>query len=123
MNEPVKSERRTSVRIGKNLILSYFLPSDRSRKFDMTQMKNLSRGGICFVTTEEFPPTTKLAVEFLTPYLTETSSLTGVVIESSAKIPGLLYETRMQFEDLTPSASAFLDEIINYFMFEEKKDE
>lgn len=123
MNEPVKNERRQYVRIGKNLILSYFLPQDPSRKFDMSQMKNLSRGGICFVTTESFPPMTRLAVEFMTPYLTETSALTGVVIESTEKIPGLLFETRMKFENLSPVATKFLEEMISYFMLEDKDNE
>ena len=123
MNEPLKNERREYVRVGKQLILSYFLPSDPSKKFDLSQMKNVSRGGICFVTTEQYLPMTCLAVELMTPYLTETSHLTGLVIESTEKIPGLLYETRMKFDQLSPVAVAFLEEMINYFLFEEKNEE
>jgi len=123
MTQPVKNERRKSVRIGKNLIVSYFLPAEPSRKFSLSQIKNISRGGVCFVTTENFELMTNLAVEFVTPYLSETSALAGTVVGCTEKISGLLYETRMKFENLAPVASAFLDDMINYFMFEENNED
>ena len=44
---------------------------------------------------------TKLIVELKTPYLVDITHLEGTVLESHEKIPNIIYETRLQFENLS----------------------
>lgn len=111
-NEP---ERRKSPRIAKNFILSYFDKAHPDEKFELTQLKNIGRGGMCFITSREFTPGTKMGIELTTPYLAETTYLDGTVQESHEKIKGMIYETRIMFESLNSEAEYLLAELVEFF--------
>lgn len=111
-NEP---ERRKSPRISKNFILSYFDKAHPDEKFELTQLKNIGRGGMCFITSREFTPGTKMGIELTTPYLAETTYLDGTVQESHEKIKGMIYETRIMFESLNSEAEYLLAELVEFF--------
>ena len=108
-------ERRKYIRIKKNFILSYYNKKTPDAKHEISQLKNISLGGMCFVTARYYQPTTKLAVELKTPYLSGTTFLDGTVLESHEKVANILYETRLAFDPLTPQAELVLNKIIDYF--------
>jgi hypothetical protein len=110
-----EKDRRRYVRIKKHFILSYFMKDDPSVKHDLSQLKNISLGGMCFVTSKAFEPQTKLGVELKTPYLADTTHLEGTVLESHEKLPTAIYETRMAFDPLSPQAEFVLKKVIDYF--------
>ena len=82
---------------------------------DISQLKNISLGGMCFVTSRKYAPGTKMAIELKTPYLAGTTSLKGTVLESHEKAVNILYETRLMFDPLTPQAQVVLNKIVSYF--------
>ncbi len=118
-NEPEKNlgaERRQYKRISKSFILSYFEKSNPEQKFEITQLRNISQGGMCFITTRSFMPNTRLGVELRTPYLAETTYLEGDVLGSHEKIKGMLYETRLQFTLINSQAEFLLSKLIEFFV-------
>ena len=114
--ESLKEERRLHKRIKKNFILTYFDLNNPSLKFEITQLKNISKGGMCFITTQAFPSSTKIGIELKTPYLSGTTYLEGTVLESHENIKNLLYETRLEFMSLAPQSEFLLDKLKEYFV-------
>ncbi len=110
-----RNERRSSKRIKKHFLLSYYAKDNPEEKFEMTQLKNISLGGMCFVTTRAYPQGTVLGIDLNTPYLSETTYLEGVVLASHEKAKGILYDTRLQFVGLTSEAKFLLKRLIDFF--------
>jgi len=110
------TERRKHERIRKSFILSYFQQASPEKKFEITQLKNISLGGMCFVTTRGFEPSTKLGIELKTPYLAGTTYLEGTVLESHEKMAKMIYETRLKFEPLDTEAKILLEKLIEFFV-------
>jgi c-di-GMP-binding flagellar brake protein YcgR len=111
-----QDERRQYLRIKKNFILTYFVKSDPVHKYEITQLKNISLGGMCFITTKPFAPQTDLGVDLKTPYLSETTHLEGQVLESHEKVKNMIYETRLKFNALTPQAEIILTRLVDFFL-------
>src|SRR5262245_9155382 len=105
------AERRRDIRIKKNFILSYFDKTKPEKKFGATQLKNISMGGMCILTSEAYQPGTVLTIQLKTPYLTGTTQLEGNVLESKEKLAGVLHETRLAFKDLHPEAQFVIEKI------------
>ena len=114
-SEEIRKERRRDIRIKKSFIISYHDKQDPSVKHDVSQIRNISLGGSCFISSHYCAPSTKMGIELKTPYLAGTVHLDGTVLESHEKIPNLLYETRLVFEPLTPQAEFVLNKIVEYF--------
>jgi len=115
-NEP-NEERRQYARIKKSFILSYFDHVNPEHKFEITQLKNISFGGMCFITGQNYEPSTKLGIELKTPYLAGTTHLEGVVLMSHEKMKDKIYETRLQFvEPLETEAKVLLGKLIDLFV-------
>lgn len=114
-NEPNK-ERRRYERIKKNFILSYFDQANPEHKIEITQLKNISLGGMCFITGQSYEPSTKLGIELKTPYLAGITHLKGTVVGSQEKMKGKIYETRLQFEPIETEAKVLLEKLIDLFV-------
>ena len=115
MNGNSRNERRQYFRINKNFILTYFDQASPSQKYEITQLKNISLGGMCFITTKSFEPSMKLGIELKTPYLAGTTYLEGIVMESHEKMKDKIYETRLQFESLGAESRVLLEKLIEFF--------
>ena len=109
------NERRHYIRISKSFILSYFEISKPEHKYEITQLKNISLGGMCFISTRSFDADTKLGIELKTPYLAGTTYLEGTVLGSHEKMKNKIYETRMRFEELDTEAKVLLEKLIEFF--------
>ncbi|MCA9408913.1 MAG: PilZ domain-containing protein [Candidatus Omnitrophica bacterium] len=118
--QPADNERRQHLRIKKNFILTYFVKEKPSEQFEITQLKNISRGGMCFITTQSFSKNQELIIELKTPYISDTVHLQGIVHESHQKVKNMLYETRLEFRKLNTEAKILLDKIIEFFKNEDK---
>ena len=121
-DDEILRERRKYLRIKKHFILSFYDKRDPAIKHEVSQLKNISLGGSCFITIHPYEPSTKLVVELKTPYLAGTIHLEGVVLESLEKVPDLIYETRLVFDSLSPQAEFVLNKIVNYFQEGNKKN-
>lgn len=108
-------ERREYLRIKKNFILSYYLDTEPSVKYKVTQLKNISKGGMCFITAQKYAPATKLIVELKTPYIVDITHLEGTVLESHEKLPEIIYETRLKLENLSSQAQFLIEKLEELF--------
>lgn len=108
-------ERRKSRRISKNLIVSYYNKTNPTIKQSVSQIKNISLGGICLITSQYFPPSTILIINMRIPYLTGEIQMEGKVIECFEQIPKILYETRLEFQQLVPKSILMLKKILEYY--------
>ncbi len=115
-----EQERRQDVRIVRNFMLSYYDKADSTQTVEVTQLKNISMGGICFITTKNIPLATKLAVEVTTPYLANITYFEGAVEGCQEKATDLLYETRIKFDTLNPKEKVVLTKLIEFCVDEEK---
>ena len=123
--EPKKNlgrERRQHKRVDKNFILKYFDLSHPKEKHEITQLKNISQGGLCFISSIMIAVNSKLGIELKTPYISTTTYLQGIVLESHDKVAGILYETRLRFENLDNQSSLILKELMEYISNTEAKD-
>ena len=111
-----REERRRYERINKSFVLSYYDLANPERKFEITQLKNISLGGMCFVTTRSFDPPARLGIELKTPYIAGTTYLEGTVLQSHEKMQGTIYETRLEFKALDTEAKILLEKLMEYFI-------
>ena len=109
-------ERRQHKRFPKNFILKYFDLENPREKHEITQLKNISQGGLCFINSKNLAQHARLGIELKTPYISTTTYLEGVILDSHEKIPGILFETRLRFEKLDTQAELILKELIEYFL-------
>jgi hypothetical protein len=117
-NDPIQpeEERRQYKRINRSFILSYFDLAEPDYKFEITQIKNISLGGMCFVATKDFDNSVKLGLELKTPYLSGTTYMEGAVVGSVERMKDKIYETRIQFDPLEPEAKVLLQKLIDFFI-------
>ena len=108
------AERRQYPRVRKNFIIRFSEKNNPSLKFEVSQIENISRGGICFTSTLTFKTGTELSIELRTPYIADTIYLEGEILESHEKIKGLIYHNRLKFKDVTPLAERVLEKIELY---------
>ncbi len=106
--------RRQFVRVYRNFILSCHLKGQEGVRYEMSQVNNISRGGVNFSATSAFPVGGVLAIELSTPFLSSKIMLEGVVLETKEKIPNLIYTVRVQFQNLTPQAQDILVKVEQY---------
>lgn len=104
-------ERRKHVRIKKNYILRFSDRNNPSLKFDVSQIENVSKGGLCFTSGIPFVEKTLINIELRTPYLYDTAHLEGQIIQCREKVSGLIYENHLKFQNLTPKAEDILEKI------------
>jgi hypothetical protein len=107
-------ERRQYSRIKKNYIIRFCEKSNPSLKFEVSQIENISKGGLCFTSTMAFNEGADLAIELRTPYVADTIYLEGHVLHSTETVKGLLYANRLRFHDVTPESADVLEKIEKY---------
>jgi hypothetical protein len=106
-----EKERRKFIRIDRNFILTYVDKNSPNVKNEITQVRNISRGGMCFVATRSFPLSMVLMIEMRTPFTTGSVHLEGAVLESRERIKNMIYDVRVQFQNLQPQAEEILEKI------------
>lgn len=112
-------ERRRYKRIQKHFILTYYDLTKPQERHEASQLKNISIGGICIITAKPFSPNAVLAIELKTPFIHELTRLEGVVLESHERMKDIIYETRLEFRNLSAQAKFVLNKLIHYFENEE----
>jgi hypothetical protein len=107
-------ERRQFIRIKKNYIIRFCEKSNPSLKFEVSQVENISKGGLCFTSTMPFEDGADIAIELRTPYVADTIYLEGHVLNSKETVKGLLYANRLKFHDVSSESEDVLDKIEKY---------
>jgi len=115
-------ERRQYKRIKKHFILTYFDLAHPDVRHEASQLKNISMGGMCLITSQPFADNTTLGIELKTPFLSELTHLEGVVLGSHEKVKDIIYETRLKYTVLDHQAEFVLNKMIQFFEKEENTD-
>lgn len=113
-NQPQGQERRQTVRIKKHFILRFFLKNEPTKALEISQVEDISKGGICFTSTINFKKGDILGIELRTPYISDAINLEGTIVAIHDKIKGMIYQNHLQFQNITPAASAILEKIEQY---------
>jgi hypothetical protein len=109
-------EKRAFKRINKHFLLTYFLKTNPAEKFEITQLKNISLGGVCFITSSKLEPGLEIGMELKTPYLADATFFEATVLESHENVKKILYQTRAIFNNVTPQGHVLLNKIMEVFI-------
>lgn len=113
MNNP-SDERRRYLRIYRNFIMSYHEKGKSVIKHNVSQVNNVSKGGLSFSSTHPLKQGIVVMVDLKTPFIADSIRLEGVVLGCIEKIPEMIYEIRLQFQEITEQASTALEKIESY---------
>ena len=91
-------ERRQFVRVNTNFVVSYYVYPGELNKTDMTLTRNVSLGGICFTTDENFSTGTVLHVTLRLPKVNNlVKALAEVVYVKQEMNKKLLFDIGIKF--------------------------
>lgn len=110
MNQYADGDRRKYPRLDANFIVSY-CPKAVSCEYDLTQTKNVSRGGALITTNKKFDKNTILAITIRFPFYIKRIELTAEVVSSKEIVKNLIYETRVCFLNMD---SNFVNELSSF---------
>lgn len=110
-----KKERRSHERIKRQFVVTYKVKNKEGKR-EVSQIKDISEGGMFFTTSEDFLPGTILEVELKTPISIMGISLCAKIIESKLVVDGLIYNTRVSFIELDESSKVLLKETVDFFV-------
>ena len=108
------NERRKHLRIYRNFIMSYHEKGKSVLKHHVSQVNNVSKGGVSFSSTHSLTEGTVLCVDLKTPFIKDSVRMDGVILECKEKVPDVIYEIRLQFHKLTSTALTVLEKIESY---------
>jgi len=95
-----KFERRKFKRISGNYIISYVPIKGEDLKFDVSQTRNLSEGGLLFISDRTFEKDIVLKIKLRLPEFSDYVIIKAQVIDSIQLAKGLIHETRVKFVDV-----------------------
>jgi hypothetical protein len=107
--------KRKNPRVDRKFSLKYRLKGIDSQKFDISQIKDISQGGVRFFTSFFFKENSVLIVELHVPYVDQMPIFEGQVVGCQEKIPLSMYETRLKFINVTAQAREVLQLIEKKF--------
>ena len=92
-----QSERRQFKRIDGTYVVSYAPMKSGELKFDVSQTRNLSEGGLLFISDRKFEKDTLLKIKLRLPELPDYVIVQAQVIDSAQMAKGIMYGTRARF--------------------------
>ncbi len=107
-------ERRKYVRVYHNFMLFFSVKGKADVSFEMSQINNISRGGINFSSNQFFAKGTELCIDLKTPFQKDAVRLEGVLLACVEKVPGKLYGLHLEFRNISPDAMDILLKTENY---------
>jgi len=110
-----KIERRKYERIAKQFVLTYKVRG-KEEKYEVSQIKNISLGGMLFTTSKDFLPNTLLEIELKAPVSAKAINLLAKVVDSQKVVEGLIYNTRVSFVEVEESAKDLIKETVDFFL-------
>ena len=96
----IKFERRIFKRVNGTYVVSYAPIKGEEIKFDVSQTRNLSEGGLLFIADRRFEKQTILKIKLRLPEFSDYVIVKGHVLGSEQIAKGLIYETRVQFIEM-----------------------
>ncbi len=91
-------EKRKYLRLNKNLVISY-IKEDKDKGYDLSQIHNISQGGLLFNASQEFEEGDVLSIWVRFPFLKERTNILAEVV-GCQKLRKRLYQVRVQFVEI-----------------------
>jgi hypothetical protein len=113
MDKPFK-ERRKHVRVYRNFILSYHEKGKSTISRHVSQVNNISLGGLSFFSTHPLKQGIVIIIDLKAPFIADSIHLEGLVLECREKVSEMIYEIRLQFQDIPPQVLVVLEKIEGY---------
>ena len=113
MDKP-SHERRKHLRIYRNFIMSYHEKGKSLAKHSVSQVNNVSKGGMNFSSIHPLKEGTIVIIDLKTLFIADSIRLEGVVLECREKIPEMIYEIRLQFQEIPQQALTVLEKVESY---------
>jgi len=107
-------ERRKHSRIYRNFILSYHEKGKSAISHNVSQVNNVSKGGLNFISTHPLKEGGVVIIDLKTLFIADSIRLEGVVLECKEKIPEMIYEIRLQFQEIPQHVLTVLEKIESY---------
>lgn len=98
--DDIKLDKRKFKRIDGNYVVSYAPIKGEDLKFDVSQTKNLSEGGLLFISDRKFEKNTVLKIKLRLPEFSDYVIVKAQVIDSIQRAKGIMNETRVMFVDI-----------------------
>jgi hypothetical protein len=112
--DKLSKERRKHLRIYRNFIMSYHEKGKSIIKYHVSQVNNVSKGGLSFILTHPLKIGGVVTIDLKAPFIGDPVRLEGVVLECKEKIPGMIYEIRIQFQGISRQVLTVLERIESY---------
>ena len=113
-NPNIIFERRRFVRIDGTFVLSYRQAGIEDPKSDITQTRNISVGGLLFMTDKLFPLGAILVLKLRLPDREDHIDIKVKVVGSRQIRKNVLYETRAKFVDIKEEDRDAVRKIVGY---------
>ena len=110
----IKFERRKFKRIRKNYVVSYTPVKSEKLKCDISQTRNLSEGGLLFITDRMFQKGVILKLKLRLPDFSDYVVLKVQVIDSKELAENLMYETRVSFTEIDQKVKEVIRKLVDY---------
>lgn len=97
-SDDIRFERRRFKRINRSYVVSYApIKKSEELKFDISQTRNLSEGGLLFISDKKFEKDVVLKIKLRLPEFLDYVIVHVQVIDSRPLAKGITYETRGRF--------------------------
>jgi len=94
--------------------MSYHEKGKPVLKKQVSQVNNVSKGGMSFSSTHPLKQGITVIIDLKTPFIADPIRLEGEVLECREKIPEMIYEVRVQFNENPEHVTMVLDKIEHY---------
>jgi len=113
MNQ-IPDERRKYLRIYRNFIMSYYEKGKSIARHNVSQVNNVSKGGVNFSSTQPLNQGAIVIIDLKAPFISDSIHLEGFVVECKEKVSEVIYEIRLQFQDVSQESLTVLQKIETY---------
>jgi len=106
-------ERRRFKRISGTYVVSYAPIKGEEIKFDISQTRNLSEGGLLFIADRKFEKETILKIKLRLPEFSDYVIVKARVVGSGQTAKGLMHEIRVQFVEIDQKIKDAIKRLVN----------
>lgn len=113
-DEDSKLERRKFKRISGSYVVSYVPIKGEDLKFDVSQTKDLSEGGLLFISDRQFEKDIVLKIKLRLPEFSDYVIIKAQVIDSIQLSKGIMHETRVKFVDVEEKVKEAIRRLVDH---------
>lgn len=110
----IKFERRKFKRISGSYVVSYASLETKELRFDVSQTKDLSEGGLSFIADRTFEKDVLLKIKLRLPEFSDYVIVKAQVVASQKLGKGVAYNIRAKFVEVEQSVKDAIKRLVDY---------